>query len=320
MFKALLIGCGNIGALYDLETQDVLTHAKAYAQHPGFSLTVFDPNKELETRIAITYHATIAQPIDEVYLKQFHCVSICSPTQTHVAWLHMAIQAGVPVVICEKPVSNNSEELTALAASYQEGNTKILVNYIRRFQPAFIALKQIISEWMEQETLTNVAIRYQRGFINNASHAFDLLQFLLNKLINLEHVKISHAIYDHFLHDPTLTLTATWGQAGFNAMGLTNVKFSNFEIDLYFHIYKILITDAGKTIRILEAPVKGTYLQPLAEKELWQNCIADYMKPVIQHAFSLLEGSSTADNFQQSVTLNQQMLKYLSLGYDSTSN
>ncbi len=29
MFNALLIGCGNIGALYDLETDQVTTHAKA---------------------------------------------------------------------------------------------------------------------------------------------------------------------------------------------------------------------------------------------------------------------------------------------------
>jgi predicted dehydrogenase len=261
MYQALLIGCGNIGALYDLENQDVLTHAKAYTQHPGFSLTVFDPDKELETRIANAHKAAIAQPIEEAYLKQFHCVSVCSPTQTHASWLHLAIQASVPIVICEKPVSNNSEELTALAASHMRGNTKILVNYIRRFQPAYMALKQNISDWLQQETLTNVAIRYQRGFINNASHAFDLLQFLFNKSINLEQVQISHAINDHFPHDPTLTLTSTWDQAGFNAMGLTNVQFSHFEIDLYFHTRKIMITDAGKTIRILEAPVIETFLQ-----------------------------------------------------------
>ena len=311
MYQALLIGCGNIGALYDLENQEVLTHAKAYTQHSSFSLTVFDTDKELETRIANRYNAAIAKSINEAYLKQFHCLSICSPTQTHSYWLHMAINAGVPVVICEKPVSNNLEELCALAAAYKQGNTKILVNYIRRFQPAYMALKENISEWLKQETLTNVAIRYQRGFINNASHAFDLLQFLFYKPINLEMVQVNQAIYDHFPNDPTLTLTATWDKASFNAMGLVNVQFSYFEIDLYFHTRKIMITDAGKTIRILNVPVKGAFLQPLTEKEVRKNCIADYMKAVIQNAFILLQGKSTIDNFQQSVALNKQMLKYI---------
>jgi predicted dehydrogenase len=230
------------------------------------------------------------------------------------------MNAGVPVVICEKPVSNHSEELINLAARYQKANTKILVNYIRRFQPAYLALKQQISAWLQQETLTNVAIRYQRGFINNASHAFDLLQFLFNKPINLEQIHVNHSINDHFPHDPTLTLTATWNNAGFNAMGLANIQFSHFEIDLYFHTRKIIITDAGKTIRVLEAPIKGTFLQPLIEKEVHQNCLANYMKAVIQHAFNLLEDKSTTDNFQESVYLNQQMLKYINKEYGSIGN
>ena len=50
MFKALLIGCGNIGALYDFDNTQILTHAKGYALHPAFELTVFDINKELEIR------------------------------------------------------------------------------------------------------------------------------------------------------------------------------------------------------------------------------------------------------------------------------
>lgn len=311
MYQALLIGCGNIGALYDLEIQEVLTHAKAYTQHSSFSLTVFDPDKELETRIANKYNTAIAKSINEAYLKQFHCLSICSPTQTHAYWLQMAINAGVPVVICEKPVSNNLEELSTLVDAYKNGNTKILVNYIRRFQPAYIALKENISEWLKHEILTNVAIRYQRGFINNASHAFDLLQFLFYKPINLELVRVNQAVYDHFPNDPTLTLTATWDKATFNAMGLANVEFSHFEIDLYFQTRKIMITDAGKTIKILNVTEKGTLLQPLTEKEVRENCIADYMKAVIQYAFILLKEKSTIDNFQQSVTLNQQMLKYI---------
>jgi len=270
--------------------------------------------------MANVYKAKIAQPIDEVYIKQFQCVSICSPTHLYAFWLRLAINSGVPLVICEKPVSNNSEELTELVTSYQQANTRILVNYIRRFQPAYIALKQSISDLLKQDTLSNIAVRYHRGFVNNASHAFDLLQFLFNKPINLEKIHVNQTIYDHFPKDPTLSLTSIWDGVVLNVMGLANIQFSHFEIDLYFRKHKIMITDAGKTIRIFEANLNDTYLQPLFEKEVQHNCIKDYMKEVIQHAFNLLEDTSSTDNFEESIKLNQQLIKYINKDYGSTCN
>lgn len=311
MYQALLIGCGNIGAGYDLDTNQVITHAKAYSQHPDFNLTVFDPNKELESKIASFYNAKTIQQTEESTLKQFDCISICSPTDTHASLLSMALNIKIPVIICEKPVSNKPEELNKLETCYNNGVSKVIVNYIRRFQPAYINLRKNIGQILEKEKLTNVAIRYQRGFINNASHAFDLLQFLFDKSVALEHIQESNRINDHFPNDPTLTLTALWENAGFNVMGLTNVHFSHFEIDLYFHQHKIMISDAGKTIRICEAPENGTFLQPLSEKNVQHGCIENYMKPVVEHAAFLLKGSFTTDNFLESVKLNQQMLNYI---------
>jgi predicted dehydrogenase len=311
MYRALIIGCGNIGALYDIDNDQVLTHAKAYAQHPAFSLTVFDPDKTLQARIAAKYNALTMQEPDEVTMKQFDCVSICSPTTTHAMWLKSAMQANVKVILCEKPVSNQSEELAELEAVYKTGHSAIMVNYIRRFQPAYLNLKNTITQLLQQEPLTNISIRYQRGFINNASHAFDLLQFLFDKPVALQQVHTSHVVNDHSPHDPTLTLTALWGNAGFNAHGLANVQFAHFEIDLYFGLHKIMITDAGKTIITLEAPLKGSFLQPLVQKEIQHGCIANYMEHVIAHAAGLLEGKITKDNFLESVNLNQQMLNYI---------
>jgi predicted dehydrogenase len=311
MYNALLIGCGNIGALYDLDNDQVLTHAKAYNQHSAFVLTVFDSDKILEARIAAKYNASIINELNEGTLGQFDCVSICSPTNTHAVWLKMAMQANVKVILCEKPVSNQSTELTELKDLYHRCHSAVVVNYFRRFQPSYQNLKKTIAQLLHQEKLTNVAIRYQRGFINNASHAFDLLQFLFDKPMNLENVQISNPVNDHFPNDPTLTLTALWGNAGFNAFGLAKVQFAYFEIDLYFGLNKILISDAGKTIIALEAQLNGNFLQPLVQKEIHHECTANYMEHVITHAAEILKGKISNDNFLESLILNQQMLKFI---------
>ena len=53
MYKALVIGCGNIGALYDLESNKVLTHVKALTNHPGFEVTIFDTDSELANKFRV---------------------------------------------------------------------------------------------------------------------------------------------------------------------------------------------------------------------------------------------------------------------------
>jgi len=311
MFKALLIGCGNIGALYDFDNTQILTHAKGYALHPAFELTVFDINKELEAQVANRYNAlTLEAPIQQV-ISHFDCVSICSPTDTHSYFLKEAMKANIPVIICEKPISNKSEELESLEESYFQHHSKIIINYIRRFQPIYAELKSTINLILTKEKLTNISVRYQRGFINNASHAFDLLQYLFNKPIFLTGKQVTHSVNDHFLNDPTLSLTGMWGTTNFIVHGLVNIQFSHFEIDLYFSSQKIMITDAGRTIIRMEAPVIGPFLQAPIQKETHYNCLNNYMENVISYAAGLLDGTNTKDNFLDSVKLNQQMLTFI---------
>jgi hypothetical protein len=72
-----------------------------------------------------------------------------------------------------------------------------------------------------------------------------------------------------------------------------------------------LINNAGKTIHIFQAPLKGRFLQPLTQIEMKSECISNYMEPVIKQAGDLLRGIKQKDNFIESVNLNQQMLSFI---------
>jgi predicted dehydrogenase len=313
MYKALLLGCGNIGALYDLDSEEVLTHAKAYTKHPQFELTIFDLNKDLQHNIAEKYNADILNELSDNSFEKFDCISICTPTSTHFELLSRAINNNIKVIICEKPISNNIAEIVGLENLYHKNNSKVLVNYIRRFQPAYTELKKQLTGILAEERLTNISIRYQRGFINNCSHALDLLQFLTDREINLKNIVISNRVFDHFESDPTLSMNGEWDHTYVSINGLPNVKFSLFEIDLYFEHTRISIQQAGKSISYYHAAKSDLFLQPLlidSEKSK-ENCLNNYMNPVIDHAYQLLNGSITHDTFLSTSRLNQLMLNYI---------
>jgi predicted dehydrogenase len=313
MYKALVVGCGNIGALYDLENDKILTHAKAFHFHNQFNFSVFDLDKQLARKVADKYNCEVIEKIDDEILRSFDCVSICTPTHTHYELLQQALNNRVKLVICEKPISNNASELSALHTLYKNGNSKILVNYIRRFQPAFSELSQVIAGIIEKETLTNIAIRYQRGFLNNCGHALDTIEFLLGHTLNLDNIKLNNIVYDQFPNDPTLSLQATHNKINIVITGLSDIKFSFFEIDIYFEYHYISIRNAGATIRVYRAEKDGRRFMPLQMLDTYSqdDCLSDYMKYVIEYAYGLLSGEKTTDNFSGSVNMNIRMLKYI---------
>ena len=220
MYRALILGCGNIGALYDIENDQVLTHAKAFSLHSEFTFSVYDLNSSLAEQIAKKYNVEIVRDIEAEDFSSYDVISICSPTNTHYPFLQKSLEQKVKVIICEKPVSNSVEELNDLISRYNDSQSKVIVNYMRRFQPSYIELKQTIQTILSEEVLTNISIRYQRGFINNCSHALDLIQFLMGSEISLDNVQKRNLVYDHFDSDPTLSIQANWNSVNMGILGL----------------------------------------------------------------------------------------------------
>ena len=60
--KVLVIGCGNIGALYDFKKDGVKTHVKAFVQNGNFDTIVFDRDKVLARRVGDHYNIQAFHP------------------------------------------------------------------------------------------------------------------------------------------------------------------------------------------------------------------------------------------------------------------
>jgi hypothetical protein len=311
MYNALLIGCGNIGAMYDWDNDHVLTHAKAYFKSGKINPSFYDLNKEQLQIVANRYNGKVIDNLDIALRNlKFDIVSICTPTPSHFTVLSKVLKNNTKVIICEKPISLNSNELDQLKKLYSDSESKVLVNYIRRFQPSYNRLSTFLENLPEGEVLTNICIRYQRGFINNCSHAIDLLQFLFKKKFDVNNFIITKKVYDHFNDDPTISGYGDWLNVNLNIIGLQNINYSLFEIDLFFNNKKIQIANSGNEIIFSFMEINNKKLIVQNEMNM-NNCILDYMIPVIEKAISLINNEDSSDNFIETLQLNQTILEIL---------
>ncbi len=307
--KALLIGCGNIGAGYDLNSPvKVWTHAKAFSLNKNIELYIFDQDTNKAREIAGIYKANHLESLSLETFHEFDIISITTPTSTHFLYLEKALSQNVPVIICEKPVVNSLEQVNELAELYKNSNSKVLVNYIRRFQPAYYDAREKIREIKIQSSLTALIIKYNRGFLNNGSHAFDLLKFLFDEPVELKNIAKAAIIFDAFEYDPTITGTCSYLGQTISFVGLTNTKYPVFEIEIFFNDFKLVISNSGNEIQYFYL-ADGKLQEKTEERQV--NILDTYMVPVLDEAINHLNNKNSEDNFNSSLQLNKRILQII---------
>jgi predicted dehydrogenase len=189
-FSAAIIGLGQIGQGYDYDLSDdhmVLTHANAYHYHKGFDLAAAVDHDPKQCERFINKFGSPAYPsIEELFSHHDPEVfSICVPTSQHFKTFMDVIFHGPLAILCEKPIAaelSEGEEMVKLAKAQQ---CALLVNYIRRFDPGVLDLKEMIQQLEFGEIYKGVAW-YSKGIIHNGSHYIDLLRFLLGEVTNVQ--------------------------------------------------------------------------------------------------------------------------------------
>ncbi len=141
MLKIGVLGAGHLGKI----------HLRLLQQSEKYELVGFyDPNQENAEKISkefgYKHFTTIATLIHAVDV-----IDIVTPTLSHYKCAKVAIKSGKHVFI-EKPISNTVEEADEIIALANEYNVKGQVGHVERFNPAFIASKDMIENPMFIET------------------------------------------------------------------------------------------------------------------------------------------------------------------------
>lgn len=179
-----LIGAGIMGA----------DHARILSQQiPGVTLQyVCDADAMRAKSVADAsgaLHVT-ADPHAVIADKLVDAVLIASPDHTHAPLSKACVKLGKPV-LCEKPLSQDSKEcLDVIAAEVKGGKRLVQIGFMRRFDPAYVEMKQALAKGtigpalMMHNFHRNVSapanFTGQMAITNSAPHEFDIARFVLD--------------------------------------------------------------------------------------------------------------------------------------------
>lgn len=179
-FSVVIIGLGGIGMGYDIRDKSkILSHAKAFHLHPDFEvIAAIDPSEKARAVYTQIYSAPTFASISALRsLSDIDVVVVASPTETHLSVIDQTLKYCSPrMVLCEKPLAYTLKDAKSIFELCDATNTLLLVNYIRRADPAVLDVRSMINS-NSIALPFKAMVWYTKGLLHSGSHLFDLLSF-----------------------------------------------------------------------------------------------------------------------------------------------
>lgn len=132
MLKVGVFGTGHLGKF----------HLNNWKEIDDVILTgFFEPDDNTASEINNTYGLQRFTTEEEL-LNACDAIDVVTPTNFHFAICEKAIRKGKHVFV-EKPMANTMGEANQLVKLVQESNIKLQVGHVERFNPAFLAIKEV---------------------------------------------------------------------------------------------------------------------------------------------------------------------------------
>jgi predicted dehydrogenase len=248
-YNVLIVGAGAIGAFYDTPDSDnVLTHAHAFAKHKGFELLGFvDIKKEKAREASEIWGGKCFDNIEQAFEEySIDIVSVCVPDEFHYKILKMIADYPVKIIFAEKPLTKTLPEAKEIVLLYSKKNIPMCVNYRRRFLPEIEEIKESIDGNELGKFITGTGY-YGKGLLHNGSHLIDLIIYLIgNKVVKQ---KVIQSQCDYYENDPSVSATLFFeGNRPFYLQCVDCNYFAIFEVDFIFEKGRFRLTNTGLTI------------------------------------------------------------------------
>ncbi len=255
MYKAAVIGLGNIGLLYDLDPKRVhpSTHVVAFEHSSKFDL-VCGVDGDLKKKGILNelspsarFYSSLDHALTSGILDDVDVISICTPPRTHLDILLKLIDTHVgKVIFCEKPLVNDVAEADILMEKLKSCDVVVVPNISRRWNSGLRKVKADIEAYCFGQ-LKKINIRYTRGIYNTGSHLFDLLKMWtdsnVRSVFSLGETKTSAYPEKTF----SFRFELSNGATGY-AEAIDDRDYYLFDIDLYFSEGKIEVKNSGDDI------------------------------------------------------------------------
>ena len=209
----------------------VLTHARAFQQHPAFQLlggVDSDAGRRqlFEQRYGKPAYADVAAAMEGL---RPDVVAVATPTKLHGRTVQDILSARVPkAIICEKPLSFDVAEARSMVDVCRKRDCRLYVNYIRRSEPGAAEVKRRLLAGDIARPVKGVAW-YSKGLFNNGSHFINLLQDWLGDVREVQIIE-SGRLWDG--QDPEPDLKVWFAHGSVCVLAAQEEHFSHYTIEL----------------------------------------------------------------------------------------
>ena len=132
MLKVGVFGAGHLGKF----------HLNNWKEIPGVDLVGFyDPDDDTAKDVSNKYQLPRFIDADEL-MNACDAIDVVAPTNFHFEWCEKAVKKGKHVFV-EKPLANTMDEARQLVNLAKESGIKFQVGHVERFNPAFLAVKDV---------------------------------------------------------------------------------------------------------------------------------------------------------------------------------
>ena len=181
-YNALVIGCGNMGALNDCKgsgnEHKTISYIKGLLEHGGFDIYCYDAVYEHEE-----YASRIWNVKTHSVGMKYDVVIIATPDNTHYNELKNITSNSPSLAICEKPLCSDFIEAKEIVEEYERLGIPLLVDYTRVFIPYWRDLKERYEKG-EFGKLLDYYVSYNRGDLHTGTHATNFMDWFFKGEIN----------------------------------------------------------------------------------------------------------------------------------------
>jgi UDP-N-acetyl-2-amino-2-deoxyglucuronate dehydrogenase len=170
-YKVAIVGCGGIGNSH-MEGYNLLDNVEVIA--------AVDPNPYARQAYLGQYdipkgYASIEEMLET---ESPDIVSVCAWHLLHAPLTVAAAKAGVPAVICEKPMTIGMAEADRMVEACEASGTKLAISHQRRFTPGWEKARELVADGAIGTPIF-AKNRVAEGLANWGTHSIDGTRFVL---------------------------------------------------------------------------------------------------------------------------------------------
>jgi predicted dehydrogenase len=253
--RVAIVGCGKIGSWLDEQgsADAVLSHAGAYQRSGLIRLVALcdtDKDRLAECGLRRDVSALYVDYRTMLQSERIDILSICTPTTQRLPILEAALESGIKVIFCEKPIAHGLEEARQMRLLANQHDAVVVINYSRRWDPGIHETAQLIKAGRIGQ-IQHITAYYDKGILNNGSHIIDLLNLFFGLPFRVKALRVIDDGYSSL--DPTLDCVLEYEVESRHLpvyLVTSDYRhFSLFEIDIMGTAGRIRIAEKGQEIK-----------------------------------------------------------------------